>query len=38
MDDGLDDGVCVVGNLVGLGLGNAEGFGLGDGLGMEDGL
>jgi hypothetical protein len=38
MADGLDDGVVVVGKLVGTGVGNAEGFGLGEGLGIVDGL
>jgi len=38
MDDGFDDGVVVVGKLVGAGVGNTEGFALGEGLGIEDGL
>jgi len=38
MDDGFNDGVVVVGKLVGAEVGNAEGFALGEGLGIEDGL
>jgi len=38
MNDGLELGSGVVGNLEGLGDGNEEGIVLGEGLGINDGL
>jgi len=38
MNEGLADGIEVVGSWVGLGDGTAEGIALGAGLGMVDGL
>jgi len=38
MRDGLELGTGVVGSLVGLGVGTADGIDVGDGLGINEGL